>query len=236
MRYSVLIPCYNEEENLPSLLQEISSIMHQMEGDFEVIVIDDASTDGTFDVVSAIIPTMPQLRILQLASRAGQSGALCVGIREAQGALIITIDGDGQNNPEDIPLLISALNGFDCVCGRRESRHDSWGKKLWSKVANGIRRFALKDPIQDAGCALKIFTSSSIRSVPFFIGMHRFLSSLFIIYGFSVKEILVSHRPRLKGFSKYSLFNRAFCSLYDLVGVMWLKQRRISTHIAKRLP
>jgi dolichol-phosphate mannosyltransferase len=236
MRYSILIPAHNEADNLPPLLQEISSAMHQLEGNFEIIVIDDGSTDDTFQILSKIVQKMPQLRVLQLASREGQSAALCAGIKEAKGPLIITLDGDGQNDPEDIPKLVDALNGYDCVTGNRIFRQDSWLKRNSSLIANAMRRFLLKDSIKDTGCSLKIFTASSLRSIPHFAGMHRFLPSLLMIYGFAVREIPVSHRQRLKGSSKYSLFNRCFSSFCDLLGVFWLKHRRIVLQIIGRLP
>ncbi len=236
MQYSILIPAHNEQDSLPHLLKEISSVMHGLEGSFEIVVIDDGSTDSTFEILSNTIHEMSQLRVLRLDSKSGQSAALCAGLKEAKGQLIITIDGDGQNNPEDIPILIKALHGHDCVTGYRVFRQDPWTKKLSSKIANAMRRFMLKDSIKDTGCSLKIFTAASIRSIPCFSGMHRLLPSLLIIYGFSVLEIPVTHRPRLSGTSKYSLFNRGWSSFCDLLGVFWLKQRHITSHVIQRLP
>jgi dolichol-phosphate mannosyltransferase len=236
MQYSILVPAHNEESNLPHLLQEISSVMHGLEGSFEIIVIDDGSTDNTFETLSRISHGMAQLRVLRLASKSGQSAALSIGLKEAIGQLIITLDGDGQNNPEDIPILIKALHGHDCATGYRIHRKDSWTKKLWSQIANMTRRFVLKDSIKDTGCSLKICTASSIRSIPCFTGMHRLLPSLLIIYGYSVIEIPVTHRPRLMGTSNYSLFNRSWSSFCDLLGVFWLKKRHITAHITQRLP
>lgn len=236
MQYSILIPVHNEEENLSSLVQEICCVMHNLEGSFEIIIIDDGSTDSTVDTISKIFHQIPQLRLIRLACKCGQSAALSTGLQEAKGQLIITLDGDGQNNPEDIPTLIKALHGYDCVTGYRMNRKDPWIKRLSSKCANAMRRFVLKDPIKDAGCALKICTASSIRMLPQFTGMHRLLPSLFIIYGFSVVQIPVHHRPRVGGISKYSLFNRIWGPFCDLLGLFWLKKRHITTHVIQRMP
>lgn len=234
--YSVLIPAHNEEENLSPLLQEIQQVLSTLGKSWEVIVVDDASTDGTWSVLEKESAAMPQLKGILLARRSGQTAALDTGLHAASGKIFITMDGDGQNDPSDIPNLLKALDGVDCVSGCRERRQDTWQKKLVSRWANGLRRFLLGDGIHDTGCSLKAFHSYCFRNIKLYKGMHRFLPSLMIIEGFRVKELPVSSRPRKCGKSHYSLRNRGFSTLSDLLAVWWMKRRHVHAPVARHLP
>lgn len=236
MQYSVVIPAHNEAKNLPALLSELEATMSQFAPSWELIIVDDASSDGTWDMLAARQQTMPQLRAIQLRRQSGQSAALAAGFKEIRGEVVITLDGDGQNDPHDIPLLLEALADVDCVTGCRTCRHDSWGKKITSFCANSLRRYLLGDTIQDTGCSLKVFRAPCLASLKMFKGMHRFLPSLVTIEGYRVKEIPVSHRPRKEGASHYSLRNRGLSTIVDLLAVWWMKRRHIRLEIANRLP
>ena len=234
--YSVLIPAHNEEKNLPNLLKEIHEVMAREGKPWEVIVVDDASTDQTWTILEKEHLTLPQLKGIRLKKQSGQTAALEIGLHAVTGEIVITLDGDGQNDPHDIPKLLDALDGFDCVSGCRQRRHDRWDRKLISATANGTRRWLLGDNIQDTGCSLKAFRTSCFRHIKLFKGMHRFLPSLLIIEGFQVKEIPVSHRPRASGKSNYSIFNRGFSTITDLFAVWWMKRRRLHGEIDQQFP
>ena len=231
VRYSVVLPAYNEADSLPTLLNEISSVMSELGEPWQVVVVDDGSTDRTWEAIKNFNGPIQGLR---LSRRSGQSAALDAGLKAAQGEILITLDADGQNDPHDIPLLLKALAEADCVCGWRQRRHDRLHRKVLSSAANTARRWFLGDKIQDTGCSLKVFRSDAIRSIKLFKGMHRFLPSLLLIEGFRVKEIPVSHRPRTRGASKYSVFNRGLSTVSDLFAVWWMKRRRLNAPIAER--
>ena len=231
VRYSVVLPAHNEAESLPALLDEISSVMSGLGEPWEVVVVDDGSTDGTWEAVKKFNGPMQGVR---LKHRSGQSAALDAGLKAAKGEVLITLDADGQNDPHDIPLLLKALEEADCVCGWRQRRHDRLHRRVLSSVANKTRQWVLGDRIQDTGCSLKIFRADAVRSIKLFRGMHRFLPSLLLIEGFRVKEIPVSHRPRTRGASKYSVFNRGLSTVSDLFAVWWMKRRRLNAPIAER--
>jgi dolichol-phosphate mannosyltransferase len=236
MQYSVIIPVHNEEKSLPPLLQELEEVMTALNEPWEVIVVDDSSTDGTWDTLKKSHVVLPQLKGIQLKKQFGQTAALLAGLKSAQGNVLLTLDGDGQNDPHDIPRLISALHDVDCVSGCRIRRQDSWDKRVTSRFANGLRRWLLGDDLHDTGCSLKAFYASCYANIKLFKGMHRFLPSLLMIEGYQVKEIPVSHRPRKSGKSHYSLFNRGFSTINDLLAVWWMKQRHIQVEVSLRLP
>ena len=231
VQYSIVLPAHNEVENLPPLLQEISNVMSQLKEPWEVVVVDDGSTDGTWEAVKEFDGPLHGIR---LQKRSGQSAALNIGLKAAKGEILITLDADGQNDPHDIPLLISELDGADCVCGWRQSRHDRFHRRLISTFANRTRRWFLGDRIQDTGCSLKVFRAKCFQAIKLYKGMHRFLPSLLLIEGFRVKEVPVSHRERTRGTSKYSIFNRGFSTVSDLLAVWWMKRRRLHAPIAEQ--
>lgn len=230
MQLSVVIPVYNEEGSIIPLIEEICTTNLAQ----EIIVVDDGSTDKTLLRLKEVAVTRkPLVRVLSLKENSGQSIALLAGIQAAQYDHIITMDGDGQNDPCDICNLITAAAQADVVLGRRLKRLDSFSKRLQSKVANRIRRWLLKDASSDTGCPLKLFRRHDFLRLPRFKGMHRFLPALFAMEGLRIFEVSVSHRPRRSGRSKYTIFNRGWNIILDLFGVLWLQKRHISYEVKK---
>ena len=226
---SVVIPAHNEAGNLAPLLDEIAAAMPEGRS-YEVVVVDDGSTDGTVAELEAAQAVHATLRVLRHASAAGQSRALVTGIHHAGGALIMTMDGDGQNDPADIPALLLAhaeVQSPALVVGHRRNRKDSWSKRYTSWVARDIRRLLLGDGIPDSGCSLKVFDRATFLTLPQFNHMHRFLTVLWQRAGGETVSVTVNHRPRTQGVSKYGFFGRAGAAFVDLFGVMWLRHRHV---------
>lgn len=227
MKYSVVIPLKNEEENVEALINELEPIMNSLKSPWELICIDDGSTDKTHQILQNLALKKPYLRIISFTENFGQSSAFDAGFKAANGEYVITLDGDRQNDPADIPKLICAIQDADLACGIRVKRRDSWHKKAISKLANFVRSRLCKDGIQDTGCSLKIYRSSSLKKIKLFEGMHRFLPALFQIEGFKVNEIPVNHRERTCGKSKYNFFNRSLNTVFDMFAVLWMRKRRL---------
>jgi dolichol-phosphate mannosyltransferase len=227
---SVVIPVCNEEENVLPLAREIHAAL---EGGFafETIFVDDGSTDGTARaVVAARLQGMPEVRLVRHQVRSGQSAAVATGVRAARARWIATLDGDGQNDPADIPKLLEAARqadspGLRLVMGNRTTRRDTWLRRLSSRVANGVRGGLLKDGTPDTGCGIKVFDRDVFLDMPRFNHMHRFMPALFQREGFEVISVPVNHRERTRGKSKYGLHNRLWVGIVDLFGVMWLIRR-----------
>jgi dolichol-phosphate mannosyltransferase len=243
--YSIVIPLYNERDNVLPLVEELGWVMSTYKDKWELILVDDGSTDATSQVITELIETKKSLaaghiRLIRLHKNYGQTTAFAAGIRAAKGSWIISLDGDGQNDPRDIPLLIETANaipqGYDLVSGRRKSRQDVWYKRLLSKIANMVRKKVLSDNSQDTGCSLKLYKKSALEKIPLFHGMHRFLPALFTMEGFSIKEVPVHHRERLRGKSKYHLFNRGISLFFDMLVVAWMKKRKLSYKVDKEFP
>lgn len=218
---SIVVPFYNESENVTEVLTELRNCQPAA----EIIAVDDGSSDNTW----SLITSLPNIRGLRLIENRGQSAALYAGLRVAQGEWCVTLDGDGQNDPADIERLIQArtAQGVDVVCGQRARRKDTWSRRAASRVANRIRRSFLRDGIQDTGCALKVFPRSAVEYLVPFNGLHRYLPAIFLKAGLTVSEIPVNHRPRVRGISKYSNWDRALRGIYDLIGVAWLLKRKV---------
>ncbi len=233
--YSVVIPLKNEDKNIPDLLQELEPVMNKI-GNWELICIDDGSTDRTRHVLEELSKSRPYLKILLFKKNYGQSSAFDAGFRAAKGEYVITLDGDGQNDPADIPKLIGALNGNDLVCGIRLHRKDTWAKRIISKAANALRNCLCEDGVQDSGCSLKIYRASCLKKIKMYNGMHRFLPALFKIEGFRVHQLPVNHRERLRGKSNYNIFNRSLNTLADLWAVRWMKKRQLTYQIIPASP
>lgn len=226
VRYSVVVPFFNEEANVAPLLAEIHSVMAVL-GSYEVIAVDDASSDGTR---ARLLDCAAQakLRVIAHGRNRGQSAALCSGMDAARGLWVITLDGDGQNDPHDIPRLLSELDKAApplLICGHRQQRRDSELRLLSSRIANGVRSRLLGDDTPDTGCGLKIIERAAFLKLPRFDHMHRFLPALMRRDGALVRSIAVSHRARIHGKSKYGVWNRLWVGIVDLFGVMWLKRR-----------
>ena len=227
--YSVLIPFYNEAGNVEALIGEVAAALDGEQ--WELVAVDDASTDNTGDELNAAANVHPQLRVVRHRGNYGQSAAICSAADAARGEWLITLDGDGQNDPADIPGLLSVAREHGAntmVCGHRVSRQDSGLRRLSSIVANGVRARLLGDATPDTGCALKIIRRSTFMALPRFNHMHRFLPALVIRNHGEVISVAVKHRPRRHGTSKYGVWNRLWVGIVDLAGVIWLQRRGLS--------
>ena len=233
IRYSVVVPLKNEEDNIKELIDELKPIMSKMNEPWEIICIDDGSSDNTLKILKELALIHPELRIIIFNKNYGQSSAFDAGFKNARGELIITMDGDRQNDPADIPKLLAAAADVDLVCGSRINRRDPLIKKITSKLANAVRSRVCHDSVQDTGCSLKVYRTSAAQKIKMYNGMHRFLPALFLIEGFRIKEVPVNHRERVKGQTKYNFFNRSFNTISDMFAVRWMQQRHLNYQIDK---
>jgi dolichol-phosphate mannosyltransferase len=227
---SVVVPLLNEADNILQLVSEIEEVA-QSSPIIEIVLVDDGSTDNTARVIQDLKKNKTHIKLIRHSQSAGQSAALRSGIRAATSPVIITLDGDGQNNPADIPKLIEAwtkepLTPMLLVAGQRLSRQDDSVKKITSFLGNSIRRILLQDGVRDTGCSLKLFRRLDYLSLPYFNHMHRFLPALFLREYGKIILVSVDHRPRAKGVSKYGFFDRLFAGISDLFGVLWLRLRK----------
>jgi dolichol-phosphate mannosyltransferase len=233
---SVVVPVHNEADNLEPLILEIQAALDGVVS-YEIIYINDYSRDGTPEKLVQLNRKIDVLRVLTHQKQSGQSAAVRSGVKVAGAPLVATLDGDGQNNPADIPNLLKAYQeqaGFDpklMICGHRAKRQDSFIKRISSRIANGIRASLLGDSTPDTGCGLKIFRAQDFLDLPSFDHMHRFLPALMIRSGGQVVSVEVSHRPRERGKSKYGTMDRLWVGISDLIGVMWLKRRNINPEV-----
>lgn len=231
MKISVVIPVCNEADNVEPLAREIKVAL-QPHAPFEIIFVDDGSTDGTVAALRAARSSgIPEIRLLLHSVRCGQSVAVLTGVRAAQAEWVATLDGDGQNDPGDIPALmaaqVSAGQSLRLVMGNRKAtRKDTWLRKLSSRVANSVRGWMLGDGTPDAGCGIKLMHRATFLELPRFNHMHRFLPALYQRAGSQVISVPVRHRPRTRGVSKYGLHNRLWVGIVDLFGVRWLIRRK----------
>lgn len=230
MDLSVVIPVKNEQDNIGPLLAEIHAALDGRY-DYEVIYVDDGSDDATPQLLDAARAEYPRLRVLRHARSCGQSTAIRSGVQAARAPWIATLDGDGQNDPADIPRLMAVVAAADraatlkLVAGWRRTRRDSWLKRISSKIANAVRSRLLKDATPDTGCGLKVFERAVFLDLPYFDHMHRFLPALVLRAGGEVRSVEVHHRQRARGVSKYGLHNRLWVGIVDLFGVGWLQRR-----------
>lgn len=223
--HSIIVPAHNEAACLPALLAELQTVLDQLPGESEILVIDDGSTDETPAILEHWSIQEPRLRWFRLNGNFGQSAAFDAGFRTARGEVFITLDADGQNPPSEIPLLLEALEGCDMVCGWRYGRQDHWTKYLASKFANTLRRWVLQDGIHDTGCSLKAIRREAVARIKLFHGLHRFLPVLVQMEGFQVREIRVAHRARTGGQSHYGILNRMLGPLIDMIAIRWMQSR-----------
>jgi dolichol-phosphate mannosyltransferase len=227
---SIVIPAHDEAESLPPLLAEIEAALAGVAA-YEVLVVDDGSHDDTPQRLEEARRRDARVRVLRHDSCAGQSAALRTGVGAARGAWIATLDGDGQNDPADLPRLLALARadgagpGERMIAGHRRRRQDGLSKRISSRVANGIRRRLLGDETPDTGCGIKVFGRDAFLALPYFDHMHRFLPALFLAAGGRVGSAEVHHRPRAAGRSKYGVVDRALAGIVDLLGVMWLRRR-----------
>lgn len=225
---SVVVPLFNEQENVPILQSELTAALAGL--DYEIIFVDDGSSDRTVERIMM----RPQVRVLRFEKNAGQSAAMYAGLRCARGRTVVLIDGDLQNDPADIPRLLTEIEaGADLVCGYRSQRKDTFVKRATSRVANFVRSRFTKDGVRDTGCTLKAMRRECIDAILPFYGMHRFIPALAKGAGYRLVEVPVNHRPRKFGISKYGLGNRAIRATIDMLGVRWLLSRRLNYKVRK---
>jgi glycosyltransferase involved in cell wall biosynthesis len=226
---SVVVPVRNEAGNIEPLIREIASACAGLEP-FEIVYVDDGSSDATPAELRRLSASLPMLRSLRHRASCGQSAAVRSGVRAARGAIICTLDGDGQNDPAFIPKLVAALQasgaGTGLAAGQRVGRKDTGFKKVQSKIANAVRGRILKDGTRDSGCGLKCFRRDVYLALPYFDALHRFMPALVRREGFSIVHVDVVDRPRLSGVSNYGFFDRLWVGILDLYGVWWLIRRR----------
>ena len=229
VKLSVVVPVYNESENVSKLVDEIAVALAQT--DYEMIFVNDASSDDTLSVLTSLKKDHSTLRAISHRKNAGQSRAVRSGIIAAKGQYIATLDGDGQNDPADIPALFEQIMRSDApdnlalVGGRRAKRQDSWAKKMGSRIGNGVRKKLLNDQADDTGCGLKVFTREAFLQLPYFDHIHRYIPALMLREGYKIEFCDVNHRHHEFGVSKYTNFGRLMVSIADLRGVRWLNKR-----------
>jgi glycosyltransferase involved in cell wall biosynthesis len=226
---SVVVPVRDEVGNAGALAQEIATVLAGRA--YEMIFVDDQSRDDTRGELAALKASLPQLRVLGHRKNAGQSRAVRSGVLAARAPVIATLDGDGQNDPADLPSLIARLTRAEApsdlamVAGKRGKRRDSWSKRAASRLANTVRKAALKDGADDSGSGIKVFKREAFLLLPYFDHMHRYMPALMLREGYAVEFLEVNHRPRGQGRSKYTNLGRLAANLSDLLGVMWLRTR-----------
>jgi len=228
-RYSVVVPFYNEEAAAPILLQEILGVLRRLDAPAECLCIDDGSRDGTLGVLNAFAaaPGSP-VRVVAFPENRGQAAALWAGFQEARGRIVVTLDGDGQNDPADIPVLIRHLDGADLVCGFRKSRNDSALRRAMSRLANRVRGRLLGDNMQDSGCAMKAMRREVLHSLVPIRTLYSFIPAMAVAGGFRLVEVPVRHRSRVGGKSNYGLLKFAVMPLVDMLGLLWFRKRRLT--------
>jgi dolichol-phosphate mannosyltransferase len=239
LRYAIIIPVHDEADNVEPLLAEIRSVLDgTADAPAEILFVDDGSRDGTAELLAPHVDG-EKVRVIRLARRCGKSAALLTGARAARSPWIVTMDGDRQNDPRDVPRLIAAARSASgeqpaLVAGLRAKRRDTWARRFASRFANGLRKTLLGDDCPDTACGLKLMRRDAFLALPYFDGLHRFFPALFKIHGHPVAFLPVNDRPRERGSSKYGNLSRAVVGLADLLGVMWLRLR--STLPAPRGP
>ena len=233
---SVVVPVYNEEENLPVLAAEIRTALEGIGRPYEVIYVDDGSTDSSPAVLQRLAGADPAVRIVRQRRNAGQSAALDAGFRFARGGIVVTLDADLQNDPADLPRMLALMDEYDVVSGVRVNRQDTWVRKVSSRIANRVRNRLTHDSVTDVGCTLRACRTEYLLRIPMFTGMHRFLPTLLKMAGARTTEIPVNHRPRLHGQPKYTIGNRLWRALADLFAVRWMQKRWIDRRLSEETP
>lgn len=227
IEFSVVVPVYNERDNVKPLLAAIVPVMEPL-GSFEVVLVDDGSTDGSSDLLDELAAANPHVIVLHFVKNCGQSAAFDAGFQHARGRVIATLDADLQSDPADIPTLLPLLATHDAVVGIRADRHDTAWRRFSSWFANGVRNRLTHEDILDTGCPLKVFRAEAIKAVRSFRGSHRFFPTLLRMEGFTVTQVPVRHHPRTAGTSKYGTLDRALSGLRDALGVRWLQDRHLN--------
>jgi glycosyltransferase involved in cell wall biosynthesis len=235
---SLVIPCYNEQDNLRALIKAIREAVDPLRLTYEVVITDDCSQDQSWEILKELAAADPRIRGQRFAFNCGESAASWAGLKAARGKYLVTLDADLQNDPKDLPKFLEALKQYDCVCGTRvkaRGEGDNFIRVASSRIANGVRNKLSGEQIADAGCTYRAFKRECTDNLKFFKGMHRFLPTLFKIEGHTVTEIEVTNNPRFAGESHYGVWNRLFASFYDLLAVRWMKKRMFHYQIAERI-
>jgi glycosyltransferase involved in cell wall biosynthesis len=235
---SVVAPCHNERNNVGQLTDSIRAALESTGRSFEVVLVDDCSSDDTWAQIQALGVRDLRVRGLRFAFNCGQSAAMWAGMQNARGTIVITLDADMQNPPVEIPRFLEAMRDADCVCGSRvaaRAQGDSWVRRISSRIANNVRNKVSGETISDAGCCFRAFRRECIANIKFFKGAHRFLPTLIKMEGYRVVEIPISHHPRAAGQSHYGVWNRLFKSAADLLAVRWMKSRVIRYKIVENI-
>jgi glycosyltransferase involved in cell wall biosynthesis len=222
---SLVVPAYNEQENVPTLLSRVEAALSRIGKPFEVIIVDDGSTDDSPRLLAEAMRRHPWLRVLRMKRNSGQSAAFEAGFAAAGGEIIATIDADLQNDPEEIPRLLPLLDGYDMVTGWRKERQDTPFRRWQSRQANRIRNWITGETVNDSASSLKLYRAHAIKGLKLFRGAHRYFPTLMKMRGFTVREEPVKHSPRFAGTAKYGFRNRAFVGIADVLGVRWMKER-----------
>lgn len=228
---SVVIPIYNEDKNILPLYNRLKDVLNDLGKNYEIIFVDDGSRDDSLKFLQQLKNKDSAVKILKMKRNYGQTAALDAGFKASRGEIIISMDGDLQNDPQDIPRLIEGLKDCDLVCGWRKIRHDPLSKKIPSKMANFIRRLILKDRIVDIGCTLRAYRRTVPEKIKLYNGLHRFIPNLVELEGFSIKQIEVQHHPRFAGKSKYNIRKRLIKPFVDLAVVFWMKKNLLRYEI-----
>ncbi len=236
---SVVIPIKDERDNLTPLTDRLMAVLQAREesktAPFEIIYVDDGSGDGSSEIMDRLAGQHPQITVLHFDRNYGLGSAYDAGFRQSRGELVVTMDGDLQNDPEDIHTLLTFVDRFDLVCGWRVERHDNLVRKLSSRIANVVRSAVTGDRIHDTGCALRIFRRAVIEKMQLFEGMHRFFPALALMHGFRVTEVPVRHHRRIHGVAKFGVGNRLFKGLYDLIAVRWMQSRILRYRVRNKV-
>jgi len=232
---SLVIPAFNEEETIEECVREANGVLERLGKRFEILVVDDGSTDRTFERLRALKGSVPALRAIRYRANRGQTTAMAAGFENARGEIVVTMDADMQNDPADIPRLLEKMNDFDVVCGVRQNRRDSFVRKVSSAIANSVRNRLTDERIHDVGCTLRTYRKRHLDRVKLFEGMHRFLPTLLRLEGARIVEIPVRHRPRVKGRNKYGIGNRLWKGLRDLFAVRWMQQRYVRYKVEEEI-
>lgn len=228
VEYSVILPVFNEQDNLGPLIREVRAALAPLNQPYEVLAVDDCSTDASVPTLRALQNEHPELRLIRHRRNCGQSAAFASGLQRARGRLILTLDADGQNDPADFPRLMAELReGVSAVVGVRTRREDSTVRRWSSRIANGYRDWITGVPVRDAGCFLRVLRRDAVRELPVFNGLHRFVVTLLRYQGHTVAEVEVHHRPRRTGQSKYGIGNRLWRGIRDCFAMRWYRARAI---------
>lgn len=227
-KVSFVVPVYNEEENIPPLVDELLAAGGKFDVPFEILFIDDGSVDGTLSAIELLAAESPEIRYLSFARNRGQSAALSAGFQNATGDVIVTLDGDLQNDPSDLPAMLALYGEYDMVTGWRHNRRDPVSKRVGSWIGNTFRNRLTGETIRDTGCSLKVMRASMVKRIKMFRGLHRFLPTLMRMEGARVIEVKVNHRPRQRGKSKYSNLRRGIEGFHDVLAVRWMIRRNLN--------